>query len=62
MEPMARLTVDEIEEDGSGEWSDSTTATMDYDWLHQDWEQSVGSSEQMDNLTDLSMQIDRDLV
>ncbi|KAI0386269.1 hypothetical protein F5Y04DRAFT_243745 [Hypomontagnella monticulosa] len=44
MEPMARLTVDEIEEDGS------------------DWEQSVGSSEQMDNLTDLSMQIDRDLV
>ncbi|KAI1393729.1 uncharacterized protein F4822DRAFT_424192 [Hypoxylon trugodes] len=43
MEPMARLTVDEIEEDGS------------------DWEQSVGSSEQLDNLTDLSMQIDRDL-
>ncbi|KAI2785330.1 hypothetical protein F4815DRAFT_490487 [Daldinia loculata] len=44
LEPMVRLTVDEIEEDGS------------------DWEQSVGSSEQMDNLTDLSMQIDRDLV
>ncbi|KAI0840468.1 hypothetical protein F5Y06DRAFT_262834 [Hypoxylon sp. FL0890] len=44
LEPMDRLTVDEIEEDGS------------------DWEQSVGSSEQMDNLTDLSMQIDRDLV
>ncbi|KAI5863136.1 hypothetical protein GGS23DRAFT_568448 [Durotheca rogersii] len=44
MEPMDRLTVDEIEEDGS------------------DWEQSVGSSEQMDSLTDLSMQIDRDLV
>ncbi|KAI1103786.1 hypothetical protein F4804DRAFT_309190 [Jackrogersella minutella] len=44
LEPMDRLTVDEIEEDGS------------------DWEQSVGSSEPIDNLTDLSMQIDRDLV
>ncbi|KAL7626866.1 hypothetical protein AAE478_003640 [Parahypoxylon ruwenzoriense] len=44
LEPMDRLTVDEIEEDGS------------------DWEQSVGSSEQMDSLTDLSMQIDRDIV
>ncbi|KAI1808395.1 hypothetical protein F4811DRAFT_559152 [Daldinia bambusicola] len=43
LEPMVRLTVEEIEEDGS------------------EWEQSVGSSEQMDNLTDLSMQIDRDL-
>ncbi|KAI1417598.1 hypothetical protein F5Y13DRAFT_201180, partial [Hypoxylon sp. FL1857] len=31
LEPMDRLTVDEIEEDGSGMWSDSTTATMDYD-------------------------------
>ncbi|KAI1457701.1 hypothetical protein F4805DRAFT_427886 [Annulohypoxylon moriforme] len=44
LEPMDRLTVDEIEEDGS------------------DWEQSVGSSEPMDNLADISMQIDRDLV
>ncbi|KAI0011823.1 hypothetical protein F4779DRAFT_571426 [Xylariaceae sp. FL0662B] len=41
--PMDRLTVDEIEEDGS------------------DWEQSVGSSEQMEGLTDLSMQVYRDL-
>ncbi|KAI1143859.1 hypothetical protein F5Y05DRAFT_8632 [Hypoxylon sp. FL0543] len=31
LEPMDRLTVDEIEEDGSGMWSDSTTATLDYD-------------------------------
>ncbi|KAI1074724.1 hypothetical protein F5B20DRAFT_429744 [Whalleya microplaca] len=31
LEPMDRLTVDEIEEEGSGMWSDSTTATMDYD-------------------------------
>ncbi|KAI5922223.1 ubiquitin carboxyl-terminal hydrolase [Camillea tinctor] len=43
LEPMERLTVDEIEEDGS------------------DWEQSVGSSEQMDSLGDLSMQVDREL-
>ncbi|KAI1464645.1 uncharacterized protein F4812DRAFT_149220 [Daldinia caldariorum] len=31
LEPMVRLTVEEIEEDGSGMWSDSTTATVDYD-------------------------------
>ncbi|KAI1500599.1 ubiquitin carboxyl-terminal hydrolase [Biscogniauxia marginata] len=43
LESMDRLTVDEIEEDGS------------------DWEQSVGSSEQMDSLADLSMQVDRDI-
>ncbi|KAI1768826.1 hypothetical protein GGR53DRAFT_312192 [Hypoxylon sp. FL1150] len=30
-EGMAKLTVDELDEDGSGMWSDSTTATMDYD-------------------------------
>ncbi|ORY59104.1 uncharacterized protein BCR38DRAFT_488847 [Pseudomassariella vexata] len=47
-EPMTRLMVDEIEEDGS------------------DWDNSIGSSEQMDSLADLSMQAtcdvnDRDL-
>jgi ubiquitin carboxyl-terminal hydrolase 34 len=31
MEPMTRLTVDEIEEDGSGTWSDSSTATLEYE-------------------------------
>ncbi|KAI4860782.1 hypothetical protein F4820DRAFT_95596 [Hypoxylon rubiginosum] len=30
-EPMAKLTVEELEDEGSGMWSDSTTATMDYD-------------------------------
>ncbi|XXH05069.1 hypothetical protein Hte_011493 [Hypoxylon texense] len=45
-EPMANLTVEELEDEGS-EWGE---------------EQSVGSSEQMDSLTDLSMQIDRELV
>lgn len=30
-EAMAKLTVEELEEDVSGMWSDSTTATMDYD-------------------------------
>ncbi|KAI1771399.1 hypothetical protein F4818DRAFT_213002 [Hypoxylon cercidicola] len=44
-EPMAKLTVEELDDDAS-EWG----------------EQSVGSSEQMDSLTDLSMQIDRELV
>ena len=30
-EAMAKLIVDELDEEGSGMWSDSTTATMDYD-------------------------------
>lgn len=30
LESMSRLIVDELEEDGSGRWSDSSTGTLDY--------------------------------
>ncbi|KAI0128593.1 ubiquitin carboxyl-terminal hydrolase [Xylariales sp. AK1849] len=43
MEPIGRLIVDEIEEDGS------------------DWDGSIGSSDQMDSLADLSMQANGEL-
>jgi hypothetical protein len=59
---MSRLTVDEIEEDGSGMFSNTSTDMLKQRLTRSaDWENSVASSEQIDSLADLSMQTVRDM-